>query len=181
LIAAVPLFTGIGDGGGEGVPSAASGAPSYDSTGALLRPEGYRRWVFVGASLGLSYGEPTHDQGPGEFHHVYLRPEAYEAYRQTGRFPDKTVLVLELHEAAQKVAPGRHGLFEGPRVALEAAVKDLQRFPPEGWAYFSFGDGSPKTAKAFARNACFDCHRQNAASDNVFVQFYPVLRDKPVD
>ena len=176
----MPLFTGIGDGGGEGAHSAASSAPSYESSGALRRPEGYRTWVFVGASLGLSYREGMHDEGPGEFHHVYLRPEAYEAWRQTGRFPDQTVLVLELHEAAQKVAPSRHGLFEGRRLALEAAVKDVRRFP-DGWAYFSFGDGSQKTAKAFSRNACFDCHRQHAASDNVFVQFYPVLRDKPLD
>jgi hypothetical protein len=84
--------------------------------------------------------------------------------------------VLELHEAAQKVAPSRHGLFEGRRVAVEAAVKDSARFP-EGWAYYSFGDGTRATATAFPRGACFECHRQHAARDNVFVQFYPVLRD----
>ena len=61
-----------------------------------------------------------------------------------------------------------------------AAVKDGERFP-DGWAYFSFGDGSRPAATAFPRTQCFDCHRQHAASDNVFVQFYPVLRDKPVD
>jgi hypothetical protein len=59
-------------------------------------------------------------------------------------------------------------------------VKDVERFP-DGWAYFSFGDGSRPTAAPFPRADCFDCHRQHAASDNVFVQFYPVLRDKAVD
>jgi len=177
VLAAVPLLGALGDGAPPAGPVA---VPAYDASGALLRPEGYRRWVFVGASLGLSYREGAHEDGPGEFHHVYLRPESYEAFRRTGRFPDKTVLVLELHRAAQKVAPSRHGLFEGERLALEAAVKDVQRFP-EGWAYFSFGDGSRRSATAFPRADCFDCHRQHAASDNVFVQFYPVLRDKPVD
>jgi hypothetical protein len=177
VLAAAPLLGAMGDGA---PPAAVTPSPAYDASGALLRPQGYRRWVFVGASLGLSYREPTHDGGPGDFHHVYLRPESYEAFRRTGRFPDKTVLVLELHRAAQKVAPSRQGLFEGERIALEAAVKDAERFP-DGWAYFSFGDGTRPTATAFPRADCFDCHRQHAASDNVFVQFYPVLRDKPVD
>ena len=176
VLAAAVLLGALGD----GPRPAGTTSPAYDATGALLRPQGYRSWIFVGASLGLSYSEGSHETGPGEFHHVYLRPESYEAFRRTGRFPDKTVLVLELHEAAQKVAPSRHGLFEGRRVALEAAVKDVERFP-DGWAYFSFGDGSKSTATPFPRSRCFDCHRQHAASDNVFVQFYPVLRDKPVD
>jgi hypothetical protein len=186
LLAAVALLAVSGD-GGRAAPAAsdasggpdelvAGGVPDYDATGALLRPEGYREWVFVGASLGLSYAEGTRDDGPGTFHHTYLRPESYHAFRRTGRFPERTVLVLELHEAAQKVAPSRHGLFEGRRLAVEAAVKDSSRFP-EGWAYFSFGDGTQRTAAAFPRAACFECHRQHAAVDNVFVQFYPVLRD----
>jgi hypothetical protein len=191
LLAAVLLFgpadeppTGglKGTGGsGSAAPAALNAAaPAYDATGALLRPQGYRKWIFVGASLGLSYSEGAAGAGPGTFHHVYLRPESYDAFRRTGRFADKTVLVLELHEAAQKVTPSRHGRFEGRRVALEAAVKDIARFPG-GWAYFSFGDGSERTATAQPRARCFDCHRQHAKSDNVFVQFYPVLRDPPID
>lgn len=177
LLAAAALLGMAGD---ATAPAGAASAPAYDASGALLRPKGYRRWVFVGASLGLSYSEGGHEDGPGDFHHVYLRPESYEAFRRTGRFPDQTVLVLELHRAAQKVSPSRHGLFEGQRIALEAAVKDAGRFP-EGWAYFSFGDGSAAAAKPFPRGDCFDCHRRHAASDNVFVQFYPVLRDPPID
>lgn len=181
VIAAASLMAATGDGHDEAMAgrapvSVADGGPAYDASGALLRPEGYRQWVFVGASLGLSYAEGKHKDGPGEFHNVYLRPESYAAFRRSGRFPDRTVLVLELYEAAQKVAPSRHGLFEGRRVAVEAAVKDSSRFP-EGWAYFSFGDGSRAAATAFPRGACFECHRQHAAVDNVFVQFYPVLRD----
>jgi len=149
--------------------------PEYDPAGALRRPEGYREWVFVGASLGLSYREGAAPSGPGEFHHVYIRPESYAAFLRTGSFPDRTMLVLELHEAAQKVAPSLHGLFEGQRVALEVAVKDTRL--PDGWGYFGFGDGSLATATAHPRAACFECHRQHAAADNVFVQFYPVLRD----
>lgn len=179
VLAAVPLLAS-GDASQPPASTATAPTPTYDAKGALLRPQGYRKWVFVGASLGLSYSGGAAAEGPGEFHHVYLRPESYDAFRRTGRFPEKTVLVLELHQAAEKVAPSRHGRFEGKRVALEVAVKDRERFP-DGWAYFSFGDGSRPTAPAFPRTDCFDCHREHALSDNVFVQFYPVLRDPPVD
>jgi len=175
LVAALALLAST-EGGSPAAGALAGSAPAYDGSGALLRPEGYREWVFVGASLGLSYSDGPPASGPGSFHHTYLRPESYAEYRRTGRFPEGTVLVLELYEAAQKAAPSRHGLFEGRRLAVEAAVKDSRRFP-EGWAYFSFGDGAERAARPFPRRACFDCHREHAASDNVFVQFYPVLRD----
>ena len=48
-----------------------------------------------------------------------------------------------------------------------------------GWGYFSFGDGPGRTkdkAPPAKKAACFDCHRDKAAEDNVFTQFYPVLR-----
>ena len=35
-------------------------------------------------------------------------------------------------------------------------------------------------AAAFPNDACNACHEQNAATDFVFTQFYPVLRDRPV-
>ena len=65
--------------------------PRYDDGGDLVRPEGYRHWVFVGASLGLRYakdGEPV-DDGPGSFHNVYIQPEAYAYFMDNGSFPRK--------------------------------------------------------------------------------------------
>jgi hypothetical protein len=177
LMTAAALLGARADGARAAWAATGGEAPVYDASGALLRPEGYRECVFVGASLGLSYAEGASDDGHGEIHNVYLRPEAYQHYRRTGRFPDRTVLVLELFEAASKVAPSKHGLFEGRRTALEAAVKDTRL--PDGWAYFSFGDGSEARSRAAPRRSCFACHVEHAAVDNVFVQFYPVLRDRP--
>ena len=164
--------------GGAAAPAAAPepAAPAFDAEGRLRLPEDYRGWVFVGASLGLSYAPEAQGDESGVFHHTYLRPESYEAFRRTGRFPDKTMLVLELYEAARKVAPSKQGTFEGRRLAVEAAVKDEKRFP-EGWAYFGFGNGERRASAPFPRQACFECHREHAATDNVFTQFYPVLRD----
>ena len=182
----------------DGAPG--TDAPRYNAQGDLLRPEGYRTWVFVGADLGLDYTarndeslvyQPNKDDKtdpPQPFHNVYIDRGAYEQYARTGSFPDKTVLVLELFESRSKdpknvVTRGRH---EGNRIALEVAVKNVGR--PDGsktpWAYYDFtgkpgpsGRGLRDSAKAKPDGACYDCHKQHADADNVWVQFYPTLRD----
>jgi hypothetical protein len=151
--------------------------PQYDSKGALLRPKHFETWVFVGASTGLSYQRQLFSRGPGEFHNVYITPEAYQTYLQTGRFPEKTMLALALYEPSEKVSPSKAGYFEGDFEALEVAVKDHEHFS-EGWAYFSFEGGAElkERARPFSKSDCFSCHVQHAANDNVFTQFYPILR-----
>ncbi len=54
------------------------------------------------------------------------------------------------------------------------ALKDSSRFE-EGWAYFDFSNGKAES-EPFAPHQCFSCHLDHAADDNVFTQFYPVLR-----
>ena len=72
--------------------------------------------------------------------------------------------------------PSKQGFFEGDFIALEVSVKDTKRFPGS-WAYFNLGKGAPGSkAVANPRQGCQACHAQNAADDNVFVQFYPTLR-----
>lgn len=66
--------------------------PQYTDDKRLILPEGYGAWVFVGASIGLSYSEETRGDGPGMFHRVYTQPEAYAEYQRTGKFPEKTIL-----------------------------------------------------------------------------------------
>lgn len=158
--------------------------PRYDGSGAMMRPEGYRSWVFVGASLGLRYaedGKPAGDEGPGTFHNVYIQPEAFEHYVETGKFPEKTILAMETYETGTREphAELTGGFFEAGLGGLSAAVKDKERFP-EGWGYVTFGrDGGPirDTAEPFAKERCYDCHVEHGATDNVFTQFYPILRD----
>jgi Cytochrome P460 len=125
----------------------------------------------------LTYEPGRPNRGAGEFHDVYLRPESYREYLRTGKFPEKTVLVLALYPPDEKVSPAKGGYFEGDLEGLAAAVKDHLRFP-EGWAYFDFGEGPLLQEKAAAnpKEMCFTCHQQHAADDNVFVQFYPILR-----
>jgi hypothetical protein len=163
---------------------AESASPArFEGKGTLLRPEGYREWIFVGSSLGLSYKEnPEGADKPsadlGLYHNVYINPSSYKAFASTGKFPDGTILVLELASAGVKKEPRLQGSYQNEFVALEATVKDSKRFAEE-WAYFSFEgqDGKPVSkAQPFPKNRCWSCHDQKAATDNVFTQFYPVLR-----
>jgi hypothetical protein len=66
--------------------------PEYDEKGALIRPVGYERWTFVGTSLGIRYieGNDPPPKGPGDFHHVYIQPQAYDYFVRFGEFPEKT-------------------------------------------------------------------------------------------
>src|SRR5262249_40975512 len=144
----------------------------------LLRPDGYREWVFVGSSLGLRYDEGKKQPGRPEYGNVYIDPIAYRTYKETGTFPQGTVLVLEHAAGAEKKEPGLSGSYQKELTGMSAAVKDKDRFPG-GWAYFVFSDGPGKTkskAQPAKKAACYDCHRDHAAEDNVFTQFYPVLK-----
>ncbi|HEX5273193.1 MAG TPA: tetratricopeptide repeat protein, partial [Gemmataceae bacterium] len=153
-------------------------AARFEGKDTLLRPEGYREWVFVGSSLGLRYDEGKKQPEQLEFKNVYIDPAAYRAYKETGAFPQGTVLVLETAAGEEKREPGLRGTFQKEFTGLSAAVKDKERFA-DGWAYFSFSDGPGKTkakAQPAKKAACYDCHREKGAKDNVFTQFYPVLR-----
>ncbi|MSV29461.1 MAG: cytochrome P460 [Bryobacterales bacterium] len=151
--------------------------PRYAAGDQLIRPEGYREWIFVGSSIGMGYkdGDPPANAG---FHHIYIQPEAYRQYVKTGTFPDKTMLVMEKVTAGTNASINKHGRFGAASEGIEASVKD-ERFP-EKWRYYDFiGQGGPplKQAKAFPKDRCWNCHFEHAATDNVFVQFYPVLKE----
>jgi hypothetical protein len=175
-------------------PEVRSTEPQYDEKGDLKRPADFRTWVFVGANIGLAYHSDLPDTtprkqdqvkkkaGPGEFHNVYIQPAAYEHYLKTGKFPDRTMLVMDVYEARERDAKGivSSGLFPGAQRRFEVAVKNSKR--PDGsktdWAYYAFDKPEKTTATAFRDAACYDCHLKHADVDNVWVQFYPVLRSR---
>jgi hypothetical protein len=153
--------------------------PAFEGKTTLLRPANYREWVFVGSSLGLSYAQAASSTNE-MYHNVYIKPEAYREFARTGKFPEGTVLAMEMASADTKKEPALHGSFESEFIGLEVAVKDSSRFPG-GWAYYGFSNGMGSQyrdkAEPFPASAgCVACHKQNAATDNVFTQFYPVLR-----
>jgi hypothetical protein len=156
--------------------AATAAMPAYDQSGQMLPPTNYREWVYLTSGIDMSYApKPAGMEDHSTFDNVFVNPEAYRSFVQTGTWPDKTVMVLEAREARSKGSINQNGHFQaGDVMDLEVHVKDESRFPGK-WAFFSFnpagGNGTlfPQTA------ACYACHSAHAAVDTTFVQFYPTL------
>jgi hypothetical protein len=138
----------------------------------------YREWMFVTSGLGMTYNpSPTANASPS-FTNVYVNPSSYRAFMRTGRWPDKTILILEVRASTSEGSINKGGSFQTDVVGIEAAVKDEARYPATRWAYFNFGHGADMKARIEALPAtatCYACHSANGAVDNTFVQFYPTL------
>jgi hypothetical protein len=157
-----------------GADLSSSDGPQYSGDGKLLRPQNYREWVFLSSGLGMTYG-PLASAAEPRFDNVFVNPSAYKAFLETGHWPDKTVLVLEVRSAQSKGSINRGGHFQGEVVGIETHVKDEKRFPRK-WAFFGFREGERTSeAPASEKSSCYSCHEPNGAVDTTFVQFYPGL------
>lgn len=156
------------------------GAAQFHSTGELLRPTDYRKWVFIGSTV------TPHDLNNGraafpEFHNVYIDPESYDAYMTTGQFRDGTVIIKDLVSVGGKRALSGNGYFQGEFLGLEAMVKTKRyaKDEPGHWNFYSFTTkkDQPPISKTVAQPAanCSSCHAA-AKDDYVFSEWYPVLR-----
>jgi hypothetical protein len=108
------------------------------------------------------------------FDNVFVNPDSYKAFLQTGSWPDKTMLVLEVRVAGSKASINKSGHYQTTELmGREVHVKDESRFPGR-WAFFGF-DGDAPGKQAPKEASCYSCHEQHAAVDTTFVQFYPTL------
>ena len=152
----------------------------FDTDGKLIRPEGYRKWVYIGTPLTPNDMNPPEAAFP-EFHNVYIHPDDYKHWSGTGKFRDGTIIVKELVTVGSKKAVSGNGYFMGEFIGLEVTIKDSKKYAdePGNWAYYSFGHSYPlaKVAEPFATAQCNACHQSSAANDFVFTQYYPVLTD----
>lgn len=147
--------------------------PEYTSDDQLKLPEHYREWVYLTTGFDMSYN-PAMNMDHHMFDNVFVNPEAYKTFVETGTWPDKTMLVLEGRMAQSKGSINQAGNYQSGNVmGLEVHVKDESRFAGK-WAFFGFNEG--KTAKMVPTAAsCYSCHADHAAVDTTFVQFYPTL------
>ena len=140
----------------------------------LVRPEDYREWIFLSSGLGMNY-----NPSPGShemFTNVFVPPWAYHQFLASGKWPDKSIFVVEDRGSESKGSINKAGHFQADLMGMGVEVKDESRFP-EKWAYFNFG-ADTKTAEPNPKAACWQCHEDHAAVEHTFVQFYPTL--KPV-
>jgi hypothetical protein len=154
-------------------PNSDSQKPRY-AGGKLIRPENYREWIFLSSGLGMNY-----NPAPGDhemFTNVFVPQWTYRQFLASGKWPDKTMFVVEERASQTKGSINTTGHFQTDFMGMGVEVKDESRFP-EKWAYFSFG-AEIKTAEANPKVKCWQCHEDHAAVEHTFVQFYPTL--KPV-
>jgi hypothetical protein len=166
---------------GTSAQQAADVGPEYAADGSLARPSDYREWIYLTSGLGMTYGPSAQGEGRSPmFDNVFVTPSAYRAFMRTGRWPERTMFVLEIRASEEQVSINTGGRTQGRVVAVEVALKDSARFPQTTWGYFDFGAGATAKASAPALPAtarCYACHGEHAAVENTFVQFYPELMD----
>jgi hypothetical protein len=137
------------------------------SSDALHLPANYRSWVELSPT---TPGIPSH-------HHkhvagkLFVEPAAFEHFNQTGTWPNKTVIVLELRaDKPVKIANGKSCDVMG----LEAAVKDDARFP-DPWTYYGIVYDQPKTADD-AKLQAVRSETGEESLDMMLAMAYPTLR-----
>ncbi len=153
---------------------------TFTANGELIRPAGWREWVFVGSPLtpnSLNGGSASFP----EFHSVYIDPESWARWKKTGTFREGTMFAKELTLVGDTAATSGIGFFNGELQGFEIAHKDSKRYSEDtaGWAYYTFGHKPEPYASSTAAQptaACAVCHTAAAADDMVFTQYYPILR-----
>ncbi len=149
--------------------------PQFTAEGQLALPQDYREWVYLSSGLGMTYGAATSsDSEHANFDNVFVTRRAYQAFRETGAWPDKTMFILEIRSSHAKGSINHGGHYQGDVTAVEGEMKDKSN-PRGKWTFFGFdldkGSGTPFPRTA----ACYSCHARHGAVDNTFVQFYPTL------
>jgi hypothetical protein len=152
---------------------------TYVNGTSLVRPVNYREWPWVSSGLGMTYeGEAARPGAPPTFTNVFINPSSYREFMKTGKWPDRTLFVLEFRASSTKGSINTGGYFQGQLVGLEAEVKDAKF--PDGWAFYNFGNAASmpaNTAPITDASRCVECHTKNTAVERTFVQFYPTLMD----
>ncbi len=156
-------------------PEPSPGHPQYTGDNQLVRPADYREWIYLSSGLGMNYNPQA--GGHEMFTNVFTPQWAYQEFLKSGKWPDKTMFVVEERGATSNGSINKVGHYQTTDLmGIGVEVKDEARFPDK-WAYFNF-DEDTKSASANPKAACWNCHDQHAAVEHVFVQFYPTL--KPV-
>ena len=151
-----------------------------DASGNMHVPQDYlRTYRYLGTWTVLA----DEGQGASELHVVYASPGAVDAFQKTGQFPDDAVLVKEVYEAATgQMTTGTVGHAETLK-GWFVMVKDSKgRYPGNalwgdgwGWAWFDVGDPLKTTSTDYKTDS-LSCHVPAEASDWVYVQGYPSLK-----
>jgi hypothetical protein len=154
-------------------------ASVVDASGNLRVPENYRtRYQHLGSwAIAADTGRRSR-----EMHDVYASPGAIDAYRQSGHFPDGTVLVKEVFgtsTAGMTTGIVSHAAtLKGWFVMVRDSTNSRQGHTlwGDGWGWSWFDADKPlKTTSTNYRTDCQGCHLPARTSDWIYTQGYPAL------
>ncbi|MCP3395085.1 cytochrome P460 family protein [Bradyrhizobium sp. CCGB12] len=157
-----------------------TGASVADRDGHLHVPDDYRTTYQLLGSWAVAAED---GRGSREFHVVYASPGVIDAYRRGRRFPDGAVLIKEVFKASTaEMTTGTVSRADALK-GWFVMVKDSANSHPEsalwgdgwGWSWFDAGDRSITTTTNY-RAQCLACHVPVQASDWVYVDGYPPLK-----
>jgi Cytochrome P460 len=122
--------------------------------------------------------------GSKQLHDVYASPGTIAAFRASGRFPDGTVLVKEVFEAA--TAPmttgtvSRAEILKGWFVMIKDGKNSHSGNPlwGDGWGWSWFDANNPtKTTSSNYKTDCQGCHIPARETDWIYISGYPALHN----
>ena len=173
ILAVLPLSFALQKEVASKVPVATDG-PGFTADGQLRFPANYREWVFLTSGLDMSYDAKPQPPDHSVFNNVFVNPQAYRLFQQTGMWPEGTVILIENRGAEGAHSINTRGKTQAAGVmGMEVHVKDSGRLKG-GWGFYNFDN--LVSAKEIPHTAdCYSCHEQHAAVDTTFVQFYPTL------
>ena len=129
--------------------------PAYTADGKLNVPANYRDWVFLTSGFGMNYANGA-GNNPA-FTNVFVSPEAYQGFKATGKWPDKSMFIVEIYSPASHGSINKGGHYQDTYNGLDVEVKDSSR--PSEWSYYNFNPG--QTASAPDGPGCNKCHSEH--------------------
>src|ERR1044072_1107422 len=140
-----------------------------ESAGDLKLPASFRHWYHVNPMV-IDKGSPRFE-AMGGMHNVYINSPGEAALKKGEPYPDKTVLLVDLHEFT--ISDGSY--LEGRRKATAIMLKDGKKYAATGaWGFKDWGGGDPtKPLVTDPVKQCFECHQAKKDQDYVYSTYIP--------
>jgi hypothetical protein len=146
-------------------------APSPPSPRSLptVSSSSFRNWYHVNTMV-IDKGSPLFE-AMGGMHNVYINSTGETALKKGEPYPDKTVLLVDLHEFT--ISDGSY--VEGPRKATAIMLKDKKKYASTGgWGFQAWAGGDPtKPLVTDPTKQCFECHQPKKDQDYVYSTYIP--------
>jgi hypothetical protein len=135
----------------------------------LKLPASFRHWYHVNTMV-IDKGSPLFE-AMGGMHNVYINSTGEAALKKGEPYPDKTELLVDLHEFT--VSDGSY--LEGARKATAIMLKDKKRYASTGgWGFQAWAGGDPaKPIVTDPTKQCFECHQARKGQDYVYSTYIP--------